>query len=249
MRPVQFQADDLAKLLTKQKMATLEELKHTLGTEVTVTVFRKLRTLAYRSSYSHRGRYYTLDEVAQFDSRGLWEFRGIHFSRFGTLLATAEKFVRACESGYFAGELGKELGVSVKDALRTLVERDQVVREQVSGRFLYCSPDSTNRRRQMISRRAKEMEQTPDEARMTDTVKAALVLFLSLLNEQQRRIYAGLEALKVGRGSDRWIAELLDLNPVTVARGRRELLAGKVLVNRSRKKGGGRKAYEKKRRE
>jgi len=249
MRPVQFRADDLAKFLTKQKTATLEKLKRTLGTSVAVTVFRKLKTLAYRSSYSHRGRYYTLDAVAQFDSRGLWEFRGIHFSQFGTLLATAEKFVRVCESGYFAGELGKELGVSVKDALRTLVERDQVVREQVSGRFLYCSPDSTSRRRQIISRRAKEMEQTPDEARMTDTVKAALVLFLSLLNEQQRRIYAGLEALKVGRGSDRWIAELLELNPATVARGRRELLAGKVLVNRSRKSGGGRKAYEKKRRE
>jgi len=249
MRPVQFRADDLAKFLTKQKTATLEKLKRTLGTSVAVTVFRKLKTLAYRSSYSHRGRYYTLDAVAQFDSRGLWEFRGIHFSHFGTEPATAEKFVRVCESGYFAGELGKELGVSVKDALRTLVERDQVVREQVSGRFLYCSPDSTSRRRQIISRRAKEMEQTPDEARMTDTVKAALVLFLSLLNEQQRRIYAGLEALKVGRGSDRWIAELLELNPATVARGRRELLAGKVLVNRSRKSGGGRKAYEKKRRE
>ena len=84
---------------------------------------------------------------------------------------------------------------------------------------------------------------------MTDKVKAAIVLFLSLLDEQQRRIYAGLEALKVGRGGDRWIAELLELHPTTVTRGRRELLAGKVLVNRSRKSGGGRKAYEKKRRE
>ena len=65
MRPVQFQANNLAKLLRKQKTATLEELKRVLGTAVTVTVFRKLKTLAYRSSYSHRGRYYTLDEVAQ----------------------------------------------------------------------------------------------------------------------------------------------------------------------------------------
>ena len=93
------------------------------------------------------------------------------------------------------------------------------------------------------------MEQTPEEANMTDKVKAAIVLFLSLLDEQQRRIYAGLEALKVGRGGDRWIAELLELNPATVARGRRELLSGKVLVDRTRKSGGGRKAYEKKRRE
>ncbi|HQT75336.1 MAG TPA: hypothetical protein PLX84_15535 [Acidiphilium sp.] len=247
MRPVQFQADSLAKLLKTQKTATLEELKRALGTRVTVTVFRKLKTLAYRSSYSHRGRYYTLNEVARFDERGLWEFRGIYFSRLGTLLATAEAFVRACENGYFVNELKKELGVGVKDALATLVKRDQIAREQVSGRFLYCSPDPAVRRRQIISRRAKEMEQTPEEARMTDKVKAAIVLFLSLLDEQQRRIYAGLEALKVGRGGDRWVAELLELDPATVARGRQELLAGKVLVDRTRKSGGGRKAHEKKR--
>ena len=29
-----------------------------------VTVFRKLSELEYRTSYSHRGRYYTLDELA-----------------------------------------------------------------------------------------------------------------------------------------------------------------------------------------
>ena len=247
MRPVQFQAESLAKLLMKQKTATLEELKRALGTEVTVTIFRKLKTLAYRTSYSHRGRYYTLDEVAKFDERGLWEFQGIHFSRLGTLLATAEAFVRACEKGYFVGELKKELGVGVKDALATLVKRDQIAREQLSGRFLYCSPDSSVRRRQIVSRRAKQMEQTPEEARMTDKVKAAIVLFLSSLDEQQRRIYAGLEALKAGRGGDHWIAEMLELNPATVARGRRDLLAGKVLVGRARKSGGGRKAYEKKR--
>ncbi|MEK7233701.1 MAG: hypothetical protein AAB268_07790 [Elusimicrobiota bacterium] len=245
MRPVQFQADSLAKLLKKQKVATLEELKHALGTRVTVTVFRKLKTLAYRSSYSHRGRYYTLDDVAQFNERGLWEFKGIRFSRLGTLLATAEAFVRACASGYFAGELERELGLSVKDALTTLVERDQITRERISGRFLYCSRESSVRRGQILSRGAREMAQTPEEARMTDKVKAALILFLSVLDEQQRRVYAGLEALKAGRGGDRWIAELLGLHPATVARGRRELLAGKVVFDRARRKGGGRKAYEK----
>ena len=45
---------------------------------------------------------------------------------------------------------------------------------------------------------------------MTDKVKAAIVLFLSSLDEQQRRIYAGLEALKAGRGGDHWIAEMLE---------------------------------------
>jgi len=244
----QFDAQDLARFLDKRKAATIEELKGALGTNVAMTVFRKLRQLSYRTSYSHGNRYYTLDRIADFDEHGLWSCRSARFSRYGTLLKTLERFIGHAQAGYFARELQAALHVGVKESLLKLARRGRVVREKISGRFLYCSPDSTVRGKQILSRRAKEMEQTPQEARITDKVKAAIVLFLSLLNEQQRRIYAGLEALKVGRGGDRWIAELLDLHPATVARGRQELVAGKVLADRVRKEGGGRKALEKKRR-
>jgi hypothetical protein len=36
----------------------MPEMKAALGTEVDATVFRKLATLPYRSSYSQRGAYY-----------------------------------------------------------------------------------------------------------------------------------------------------------------------------------------------
>ena len=35
-----------------------------------MTIFRRLGELNYRSSYSHRGKYYTLDEVSEFDDLG-----------------------------------------------------------------------------------------------------------------------------------------------------------------------------------
>jgi hypothetical protein len=54
--------DQVRRLLQRQKTATMPELKEALGTDVDVTVFRKLRELAYRTSYSHRGKYHTLDE-------------------------------------------------------------------------------------------------------------------------------------------------------------------------------------------
>jgi len=60
MRPLSYCADELRALLRRNQMATLADLKHALGTSVDVTVFRKLKPLGYLSSYSHRGRYYTL---------------------------------------------------------------------------------------------------------------------------------------------------------------------------------------------
>jgi hypothetical protein len=63
MRTPSFLSDRLREFLRWRKIATLPELKQALGTTVDSTVFRKLKELSYRSSYSHRGRYYTLDEI------------------------------------------------------------------------------------------------------------------------------------------------------------------------------------------
>ncbi|MCP4676346.1 MAG: hypothetical protein GY854_12705 [Deltaproteobacteria bacterium] len=81
-----------------------------------------------------------------------------------------------------------------------------------------------------------------------DELKAAIVLFFCLLDEQQRRLFAGLESLKWGYGGDRKVARLLGVDEETVARGRRQLLSEDIDVDRSRKPGGGRKPSEKKHR-
>ena len=81
---------------------------------------------------------------------------------------------------------------------------------------------------------------------LLNELKAALIIFYSSLNEKQRRLYAGFESLKTGRGGDERIAAILDLNPKTVARGRKELLNEKVTVDSIREKGGGRKRIKKK---
>ena len=78
-----------------------------------------------------------------------------------------------------------------------------------------------------------------------DELHAAIVLFCSLLDERQRRLYAGLESLKLGHGGDRRIAAVLGLDPSTVARGRQQLLDEDVERVRVRRRGGGRPPTEK----
>ena len=80
-----------------------------------------------------------------------------------------------------------------------------------------------------------------------DQSKAALILLFSLLDERQRRLFAGLESMLLGWGGDRSIAEMTGLDVHTIAKGRRELLEGKVLAEGIRRPGGGRKPVEKKR--
>ena len=252
MRPTEFPAASLTTLLHHQKIATMPELMAALGTSARRTVFRKLKQLDYQTSYSHRGRFYTLDEVAEFDEQGLWSWDNIWFSICGTLLSTAAAFVQDAQLGYFVDELDNLLHVGTKDALRKLAQDGRVARHMVDGRFLYCAPDGRRRRQQLRGRRTMLAEPgvadpLPEIAILPDELRAAIVLFFSLLDEKQRRLYAGLESLKTGRGGDARIAELLSLDRGTVARGRQDLLSQDVAVDRVRRSGGGRQSVEKKR--
>jgi hypothetical protein len=251
MRPLSYRSDELRALLLRSQIATLDEMKQALGTPVDLTVFRKLKPLGYLTSYSHRGRYYTLREIARFDDHGLWSQADIWFSRFGTLLATTEAFVNRSPRGYFADELARAVHVQVQDARHQLTQQRRVTRQMVSGLYLYTATDRAIQRGQLLTRRTVEVVPTVADASVLDVseeeLKASILLFYSLLDEQQRRLYAGLESLKLGGGGDRQLADFLDLDPHTVARGRQQLLAQDVEVDRVRRFGGGRKPAEKKR--
>ena len=242
MNKPRYSKKDAKLFLINNKISTLKELKKAVGTKVDMTVYRILKSLSYRSSYSHGGRFYTLDSIAEFDDNGLWCHLSVCFSRYGNLLSTLEHFVTNSKAGYFASELEKLLYVEVKSPLLKLFKRGSIGRKKISGAYLYCSPVPAIRKKQLLSRQVQVAATTY----FSDDVKAAVILFVSMLDEQQRRLFAGLEALKIGHGGDLQIAELLGLHPQTVAKGRRELQEHDVQFDRIRVEGAGRKQVEKK---
>ncbi len=226
-------------------VATLTDLKEALGTTVNKTVMRKLKELPCIKSYSHAGSYYSLKELAQFDKQGLWFVGSVRFSQHGTLLETLESFITTSESGYFANELKEFLCVSVRETLLRLIKAGRIVRKKMSGLYLYCSPEPGTRKRQLMNRQASRPE--VENGWISDEAKAAIILFVSLLDEQQRRLFAGLESIMWGYGGDRKVANLLGINKDTVAKGRQQLLAQNVDESNIRQAGGGRKLVKKKR--
>jgi hypothetical protein len=78
----------------------------------------------------------------------------------------------------------------------------------------------------------------------TTSLHAHINLFLSTLDERQRRLYAGLESQHLGHGGDQQIALITGMSVHTIAQGRREL-AQSHLDARIRKPGAGRPAVEK----
>ena len=112
--------------------------------------------------------------------------------------------------------------------LRHLIEQQRLARVEVDGQFLYTHIESAPRRKQLLARRSAHavpvavhsanLQASPDE------LKAAILLFYGLLDEQQRRLFAGLESIPLGHGGDTLLGDFLGLDVNTVARGRQQLL-------------------------
>jgi len=200
MNKTKYHLQNIRDFFDAHKIATLDQLKAVLGNPARCTLFRKLAQLDYLSSYSHRGKFYSLQSIARFTEPGLWSCRSVWFSRFGNLLQTAEALVTRSETGYSAAELKDILHVKTKHALTHLVRCGLLQRKKLDLVYVYLSVENTVARKQEKARKVRLKKSfasiivtNPDLA--VEEAKAIVVLFCSMLDERQRRLYAGLESL------------------------------------------------------
>lgn len=244
MRTISLPKERLMEVFKKRKTATMEQLKKTLGSKSSMTIFRKLKQLDYLSSCSHSGKYYTLKHIPKFDQTGLWFHKSILFSLYGSLAETVRNLAEKSEDGYSAFELEKLLKVRPNEVLLKLINEKFITRKKIEGNYIYFSTCKSERIKQELSRKRIEKDLdlrkiAPDV--LMNEVKASIILFYCTLNEKQRRLYAGLESLKLGGGGDQVISELLGMNKKTVTKGKGELLSNSINIDTIRTLGGGRK--------
>lgn len=226
----------------------MDELKIGLGTKTQITVFRKLKELNYISSISHSGKYYTLKNIAKFNELGIWTYKSVQFSVYNTLFDTLKNLIEKSDNGYTASELEELLRIKPNAVLKELIKKQKLYREKILGKYVYFSKDNSFKKKQILIRKGsihKYDEKAFNTRIHMDEVKTAIILFFSILDEKQRRLFAGLESLKMGYGGDIWIAEILGIDKKTVSKGRQELLEGKINIDTIRSPGGGRQKIKK----
>lgn len=144
-------------LFHRKPAALLKDLREALGTTSRTTIFRILKAVGYFSSYSHAGRYYTLQRIPKFDRWGLWAWRDVRFSSRRTLRETSVFLIEESEAGQTHEELERRLGLRVHDTLRSLVGAELITRERCDDLYLYLSADQKKAARQLAARRALQV--------------------------------------------------------------------------------------------
>jgi hypothetical protein len=120
----------------RRKILTLNETARLIGRTVH-TARRRLKVWKTYHSYNQNGRYYTLPAVPEFDANGLWRWRGVFFSRYGTLRQTLLELVRRSEAGLKATEIGALLGLDPRSFLSAYAADPQLRRVKTEGGFVY----------------------------------------------------------------------------------------------------------------
>lgn len=150
----------LLRLFNRKPIADINILKRVLDTSSRTTVFRILSEVGYLTSYSHAGRYYTLNDVPSFDTVGLWRHGEVLFSRQRTLRATVLEFVNTAPAGQTHAELEARVRLRVHDTLLDLVQTEQIGRVALENFYLYVSAKHRKAHSQ-VSRRRQSLQAQP----------------------------------------------------------------------------------------
>jgi hypothetical protein len=145
-------------LLRKRRVVTMKDLCEVIGSSSRMTVFRRLRQIEYVTSYTHAGRYYTLYNIARFDSDGIWFYDDIGFSQNGSLKNTVTYLVDRSDAGKFHFDLERQLRVRVHNVLLGLVKSKQIERIKFEGQYLYLSSDKEQSIKQIEQRKQLSMQ-------------------------------------------------------------------------------------------
>ena len=142
----------LERFIKTRQVVEMKDLCEVVQSTSRMTVFRRLSGIEYLCSYTHAGRYYTLKDIARFDTDGLWFYDSIGFSREGSLKSTINFLVDNCGAGKFHSDLERQLRVRVHNALLDLVRSKLVGRTRFEGKYLYTCVDPARSKEQIEQR-------------------------------------------------------------------------------------------------
>jgi hypothetical protein len=130
---------DVLKRFRHNKVLTIEQLVDLLQSSV-ITARRRLKKWKTYTSFNNNGRYYTLPDIPDFDTNGIWKYQMILFSRYGNLKQTIIQLVKQSKAGLNAREIADIVGLPSNSSFFSQLQSfTGIRREKHQGRYIYFS--------------------------------------------------------------------------------------------------------------
>ncbi len=101
------------------------------------TLRRKIQKSGVLTSYNANSKFYTLPKLIKFNSYGLWKYKEICFSQYGSFKNTLTTLINKSAKGYSARELTQIMQVKTDDLLRILSKENKIYKQKIFNCFIY----------------------------------------------------------------------------------------------------------------
>lgn len=155
----------------QRKILTLDEISGLLHCSA-ITSRRRLKQWHALTSYNQNNRYYTLPSIPAFDARGLWHYRGVSFSKYGTCKQTVIHFVHRSEQGLSNTELAAMLGENPNSLMAHFKDIPAITRERHGRDVVYFCSDEQVYQRQHRNRFPPE----PSSSGLSPDARSVVIL-------------------------------------------------------------------------
>ena len=164
--------DQLAiRSFASKKVLTVTDLSEILSCSL-ITVRRRLKSWDACTSYNKNGRYYTLPSIPEFNKNGIWSYRDIYFSRYGTLKNTVIALAAKSKKGLNHVELQEIIGLNPKCFMARFKELPGIKKERYKNYIIYFSSDPEAYEAQKRNRFPPE----PSAAKLPPDAQAIIIL-------------------------------------------------------------------------
>ncbi len=163
---------------------------------------RFLSMVGYHRSFSHNGKWYTLQSIPRFGHDGLWFSKDIGFSRAGNLNNTLVKLVNRSPEGITAEALGEKLRCRCHSVLVQLCRQERLQRDKIGRCFVYFSKDMPNadKQRQSAVNQAMSTELLPAEVAvfvLAEFIRSPNLSFKELALHIKRTRHVSIKATQI----------------------------------------------------
>jgi hypothetical protein len=162
----------IGQLFSQQNCWMIEDLSHRIGSAV-ISIRRYLKQIGYFRSYSHNGKWYTLQTIPVFNKDGIWLYNDIGFSKHGNLTQTIIHLINQSASGSTAKQLANKLFYPCHSILTNMYKSNLIERIKVSTQFSYLSVDH-----KIYQRQLKELKIQTDKKQFKPLSSEAAVFVL-----------------------------------------------------------------------
>jgi len=123
-------------IVRSKKILTFEQILLQVSCSE-VTLRRDIRRMKGITSFTHQGRFVTLEDIPKFDENGIWFYRNVGFTKYKNSLELIVHLINNSEKGLNREQIQGILRIQIFQQIQTLLKRDELHRCKIGNKYIY----------------------------------------------------------------------------------------------------------------